>query len=193
MNSATFYASKYGGTGEYAGWIAEATGLPGYDIDAPDADPADFEFLVPGSAVIYYKLIFSNWVLRHRDAILTRPTLPFTVSGAPAGKKRGGWIADCLPSALVHHIHHVALRGRQIPQVLTWFDRFMLTVAGLKNRDRQAGREEIRGFDDMDCDSVLPVVDLIKKRQAANGLDVASHAAELLDDVSALAERERLQ
>lgn len=193
MKGAIFYASRYGSTREYAGWIAEATGLPEYDVDSHGADPADFDFLVLGSPVIYYKLIFSKWVLRHLDVILTRPTVVFTVSGAPPGEKLDGWIADCLPSALIGHMHHVALRGRQIPQDLTWYDRFMLIVAGLKNRDRQAAREETHGFDFMDRDSIQPVVDLVKDLKAANGTDASTHATGQQDGVSALAGREQLQ
>ncbi|MCK8462417.1 flavodoxin domain-containing protein [Aliiroseovarius sp. S1339] len=184
MNGAIFYASKYGSTREYADWIADATGLPVYAIDAHEADPADFEFLVLGSPVIYYKLIFSKWVRRHLDAVLNKPTVLFTVSGAQAGKKLDGWIKDSLPPSLIRHMHHVALRGRQNRQRLTWYDWFMLTIAGLLNRDRQAAREEVQGFDYMDRDSIQPVVDLIKELQAANGSDALPHATNRQNGVS---------
>lgn len=183
MNGAIFYASKYGSTREYAQWISEATGLPVYDVDALGADPTAFDFLVLGSPVIYYKLIFSEWVKRHLDALQTKPIILFTVSGAPAGAKLSGWIADSLPKALTSRMHHFALRGRQIRKELTWYDWTMLTIAGLKNQDRQAAREERQGFDYMDRDSIQPVVDLIKELQAANG-------SNKLDGLSILAGQE---
>ncbi len=171
MNGAIFYASKYGSTLEYAGWIADATGLPVYDADEQGSDPADSDFLVLGSPIIYYKLLLSRWMHRNLDVILSKPAVLFTVSGAPAGKKLDRWIRDCLSPALVRHMHHVALRGRQNPKDLTWFDRSMLIVAGLMNSDRQAAQEEMNGFDYMDRASIQPIVDLIKDLQAANGPD----------------------
>lgn len=162
MTGAIFYATRYGSTGQYARWIAEAVGLSAYDVRDSGADPAYFEFLVLGCPVIYHKLMVSKWVARHHDAISGKPVVLFTVSGAPAGKKLDGWIADSLPHDLIRRMHHVALRGRQDPKELNWFDRIMLIIGGLKNPDRQAGREELHGFDFMDKDSIQPVVDLIE-------------------------------
>ena len=171
MNGAILYASKYGSTHEYADWIADATGLPIYEMKAHDADPAGFDFLVLGSPVIYYKLIAAKWMQRHLNTILDKPTVLFTVSGAPAGKKLEGWIADCLPLGLPQHMHHVALRGRQVPKDLTWFDRIMLIIGGLMNRDRKAGREERQGFDFMDKSSIAPVVALVQQLQSREQAD----------------------
>lgn len=169
MNGAIFYASRYGSTREYAQWIAEATGLPAYHVDAPDADPAAFDFLVLGSPVIYYKVIFSDWVERHLDTLQSKPIVLFTVSGAPAGERLNGWIADSMPQSLTKKMHHFALRGRQIRSDLNWYDWTMLTIVGLMNPNRQAAREERQGFDYMDRDSIQPIVDLIKDLQSANG------------------------
>ena len=192
MNGAIFYASKYGRTREFADWIADATGLPVYDIDGHDVDPADFEFLVLGSPVIYHKLIASKWMQRHMDTILDRQTVLFTMSGAPAGEKLDGWIEDCLPPSVTRHLRHVALRGRQVPQDRTWIDRFMQTVAGIKNRDRQATREEMQGSDYMDRDSIQPVVDLIKDLQAVDRLDAPAQGADQQCDVIVSSERGKL-
>ena len=170
MNGAIFYATRYGSTGDYARWIAEATGLPAHDIDGSVTALEDYDFLVLGSPVIYHKLLFSDWVSRHLDVIMQRPVILFTVAGAPAGKKLDGWIAASLPQPLIDHARHFALRGRQNPKDLTWFDRIMLIIGGLKNRDKQAAREELHGFDYMDRDSIQPVVDFIetlKRGQAA--------------------------
>lgn len=165
MNGAIFYATSYGSTADYANWIAEATGLPAFDINKHYSAIKDFDFLVLGSPVIYHKLLFRKWVQRNQAAMASKPVILFTVSGAPAGAKLDGWIADSLPPRLIRRMHHVALRGRQKPGELTLYDRMMLIIGRLKNPDRQAGREELYGFDFMDRDSIGPVVDLIEELQ----------------------------
>jgi len=166
MKGAIFYATQYGSTAQYAEWIGAATGLPVFDVKDADADPANYEFLVLGSAVIYYKPIIHKWVKRNLDRIGARPVILFTVSGAPAGAKLDGWIANSLPQSLIARMQHVALRGRQVPKDLTRFDRAMLIIAGLLNRDRKAGREEMQGFDYMDGSSIEPVVAMVQKLQS---------------------------
>lgn len=165
MNGAIFYTSKYGSTAEYAGWIGEATGLPVFDIDnAPP--PESFDFVVLGSPVIYYGLLIEKWVSEHLGTLLDRPVVFFTVSGAGPGPKLDGWIAESLPAGFVEHMRHVGLRGRVDPARLTLYDRTMLVIGGLKNPDRAARRDEIRGFDYMDRTSIGPIVAQVRGLQA---------------------------
>ena len=161
MGGAIFFASRYGSTAQYARWIGEATGLPLFDVHDRTADPARYDFLVLGCPVIYYKLIFRKWVRRNLARLEGKPIILFTVSGAPAGAKLDGWIADSLPADLIARMHHVALRGRQNPKELNWFDRIMLIIAGLKNPDREAGKQESQGFDFMDKSSIAPIAALV--------------------------------
>ncbi len=168
MQGAIFFSSRYGSTAQYANWISEATGLPVFNVDDANADPSKYDFLVLGSPLIYHKLMFHKWVARNLATICNRPTIMFSVSGASAGQKLDGWIADSLPSKLIAHMHHVALQGRQNPKELTWWDRMMLIIGGLKNPDPIASREEIQGFDFMDKASIGPIVDLIRQFQQKN-------------------------
>jgi len=163
MKGAIFYSSKYGSTAEYSRWIAEATGLPAFDVDAAEASPSDFDFLVLGSPIIYHKPMFHKWLKRNLASILQRPAVFFSVSGAGPGAKLDAWLARSLPEELLSHLEHVALRGRQNPKDLTWFDRIMLIIGGLVNPDPVASREEMRGFDYMDKSSIGPVVEKIAR------------------------------
>ncbi len=165
MKGAIFFSSRYGGTAQYASWISEATGLQVFNVDDANADPSKFDFLVIGSPVIYHKLLVHRWVASNLKTISDRPTILFSVSGAPAGTKLDGWIANSLPSKLITQMHHVALLGRQNPKELTWWDRIMLIIGGLINPDPVASREEIQGFDYMDKASIKPVVDLVRQLQ----------------------------
>ena len=165
MEGAIFYSTKYGSTAEYAKWISEATGLPVFNIKDTNADPSKYDFLILGSPIIYYKLTIHKWVKKHIQLIDNKPIIFFSVSGAPAGKKLDGWIANSLPKYFIIRMHHVALRGRQIPEQLTLYDRTMLKIASKFNKDPKARKEEFEGFDFMDKSSIKPIVELAEQFQ----------------------------
>ncbi len=177
MNGAIFYATKYGSTQDYARWIAEATGLAAHDIKERCVTLDGCDFIVLGCPVIYHKLLGAKWIRQHLDTISRKPVILFTVSGAPAGKKLDGWIANSLPQDLIDRTHRFALLGRQDPMELTLLDRMMLIIGGLFNPDRKAGREELHGFDYMDKASVQPVVDLIERWRHSNATTETSQTA----------------
>ncbi len=161
LKGAIFYTSKYGSTKEYARWISEGTGLPMFDIQRDHINPSEFDFLIIGAPIIYFKLTIRSWVKKHLARIQDKPIIFFSVSGAPAGKKLDGWIADSLPESFVSSMHHVALRGRQIPKELTFFDRVMLRIGARFNKDPEARQQELEGFDFMDKESIEPVIELV--------------------------------
>jgi menaquinone-dependent protoporphyrinogen IX oxidase len=165
MKGAIFFSTRYGSTAQYAQWIGEATGLPAFDVDEASADPSEYDFVVLGSPVIYHKLMFHKWVKRNLASIMSRPAILFSVSGAGAGPKLDGWIAGSLPAELISHVEHFALRGRQNPRELGWYDRVMLIIGGLKNPDPVVSREELKGFDYMDKSSIKPIVESIGRLQ----------------------------
>lgn len=165
MKGAVFYSSRYGSTAQYAQWIAEAASLRAYDLEETDASLAEFDFLVLGSPVVYFKPMFHRWVRRNLDDILGRPSVFFSVSGAGAGPKLDRWLANSLPAPFMSHVTHVALRGRQNPRELNRYDRMMLIIGGLFNPDRKAAKQEMQGFDNMDKASIGPIVEKIRELQ----------------------------
>ena len=166
MKGAIFFSSKYGSTAQYANWISEATGLPVFDVRESNADPSQYDFLVLGSPIIYYKIFNRKWVIRNLQSIENKPIIFFTVSGAPAGPKLDKWFADCLPVNFISQVKHVALGGRQNPSELNWWDWLMLKIGGLKNKDPVAKKQEMEGFDFMDRSSIEPIVKLVQQFQS---------------------------
>ena len=163
MKGAIFFSSKYGSTAQYADWIGEATGLPVFDVEDAGADPSSYDFLIIGSPIIYYKLFNRKWMKRNWAAMENKPVIYFTVSGAPPGEKLNRWFADSLPKQMISKMRHVALPGRQKPEELTWFDRQMLKIAAMRNKDPQAKKEELEGFDYMDKSSIEPILELVQQ------------------------------
>lgn len=165
MNGAIFFSSKYGSTAQYANWIGQATSLPVFNIKNHNADLSEYDFLILGSPVIYYKLSIHKWVKRHLAELADKPIIFFSVSGAPAGSRLDGWIADSLPEDFISRMNHVALRGRQIPKQLSWYDWMMLKIAALANKDPEARKQEFEGFDFMDKASIEPILKGIEQLQ----------------------------
>jgi menaquinone-dependent protoporphyrinogen IX oxidase len=165
MNGAIFFSSKYGSTAQYANWIGQATGLPVYDVIYNNADLSEYDFLVLGSPIIYYKLSIHKWVKRNLIRLAYKPIIFFSVSGAGAGSRLDEWIADSLPEDFISRMYHVALRGRQIPKQLSWYDWTMLKIAALANKDPEARKQEFEGFDFMDKSSIEPILKLVGQLQ----------------------------
>lgn len=166
MKGVIFFASKYGSTKQYSNWIAQATGLTVFNINDAKTDLSNYDFLVLGSPIIYYKLLNRKWLRRNWSTIVNKPIILFTVSGAPAGKKLDGWIANSnLPKGFISKVKHIALRGRQNPKELTLYDRLMLIIGAIKNPDPVARKEELHGFDYMDKSSIEPIIKLVKQFQ----------------------------
>jgi len=173
MNGAIFFSSKYGSTAQYANWIGEATGLPVFNIKVHSADLSKYDFLILGSPIIYYKLTIHKWVKKHLATLVDKPIIFFSVSGAGAGSKLDGWIADSLPENFISRMYHVALRGRQIPKELSWYDWMMLKIAALANKDPVARKQEFEGFDFMDKSSIAPILKLVEKFQLSKVVEVS--------------------
>lgn len=165
MKYAVFISTRYGSIAQYAQWISEATDVPAFDVNRDNADPSRYDFLILGGPIIYHKLAMHKWMKRNSAFIEKRPAILFSVSGAGAGPKLDGWIAGSLPEELISHVTHIALRGRQNPRDLNWYDRFMLIIGGLKNLDPVAAKEEMQGFDFMDKTSIEPIVEMARRLQ----------------------------
>ena len=165
---AIIFSTKYGSTAQYASWIGEATALPVFDIEDDDVPLSDYDFLVIGSPIIYHKVHNWKWVRANLAELEGKPIIFFTVSGAPAGAKLDGWIANSLPQDFIERMHHIVLRGRQNPRELSWWDRLMLIIGSMKNPDPVASIEEREGFDFMDEASIEPIIRQVQRIRASS-------------------------
>lgn len=170
MKGAIFYSSKYGSTAQYARWIGEATSLPVINIKDSNADPSKYDFLILGSAVIFYKPTIRKWVKAHLATINNKPTILFTVSGEGPGAKLDGWLAKSLPKSLISRMKHFGLRGRMNPKELGWGLRLIMRIGALINPDPEASKEEREGFDYIDKSSIEPIVELVTQFQVSEVL-----------------------
>jgi menaquinone-dependent protoporphyrinogen IX oxidase len=137
-----------------------------FDVHDANVDPAQYDFLVLGSSVMYYKLTIRQWIKKHLVGIKHKPLILFTVSGEPASSKLDSWVADSLPENLSTLIKHVALRGKLDLKKMPWWIRFILKVGAWRNKDPEAKKEELKGFDFMDKSSINPITKLVQQFQS---------------------------
>ncbi|RAJ11512.1 flavodoxin domain-containing protein [Arenibacter echinorum] len=166
MKGAIFFSGKYGSTEQYANWIGKATGLPVFDIkDAHAADLSEYDFLVLGSSIVYFKLTIRKWASANLSKLNGRSKILFSVSGAGPSDKLERWVAASFPSQLLTQMEHVALRGKLDHSKLSWWLRKILWMGSLFNPDPQARKEERGGFDYMDKSSIEPILKIIEQFQ----------------------------
>lgn len=166
MKGAIFFSGKYGSTEQYSKWIGEATGLPVFNIKDAHADPSEYDFLVLGSSIIYFKLSIRKWARANLSKLKGRSKILFSVSGAGASDKLERWVSTSFPSELLSQMDHVALGGGLDHTKVNWLIRLSLWVGSLINPDPKASKEERHGFDHVDKDSIEPIVKLIQRYQA---------------------------
>jgi len=167
MNGAIFFSGKYGSTEQYAKWIGEATGLPVFDIKHKHTDPSDYDYLILGSSIIYYKLTIRKWAKANLSKLNGRSKILFSVSGAGPSDKLNRWVVKSFPSGLLSQMEHVALGGRLDHSKVSWWIRLMLLIGSLINPDPAASKEERYGFDHVDKDSIEPIAKLVKQFQTS--------------------------
>ena len=163
MKGAIFFSGKYGSTQQYAQWIGDATGLPVFDIKNSRADPSQYDFLILGSSILYFRLSIRHWINENLSKLRGRSWVLFSVSGAGPSDKLNRWVSKSLPSGLAAQIKHVALRGRLDHSKVSWWVRQALWVGSVFNPDPGARRDERYGFDYVDKDSIEPIVRLVRK------------------------------
>lgn len=166
MKGAIFFSGKYGSTEQYANWIGEATGLPVFDIREVGADPSEYDYLILGSSIIYFKLTIRKWAKANLAKLKGRSKILFSVSGAGPSDKLNRWVSKSFPSVLLSQTEHVALAGRLDHSKVSWWIRQILWVGSLINPDPAASKEERHGFDHVSKESIAPIVKMIKQFQA---------------------------
>lgn len=166
MNGGIFFSGKYGSTEQYANWIGEATGLPVFDIKDESADPSDYDYLILGSSILYFRLSIRKWVSANLSKLKGRSKILFSVSGAGPSEKLEGWVAKSFPPELLSQMEHVALSGRLDHAKVSWPVKLMLFIGSLINPDPQASKEERYGFDHVDKDSIESIIKMIEEIQS---------------------------
>jgi menaquinone-dependent protoporphyrinogen IX oxidase len=175
MNGAIFHSGQYGSTAQYAQWIGEATGLPVFDANNTQADPADYDFLILGSSVILMKMTIRKWVRANWDKLKQKPKLLFSVAGVAADDPLlQSWLRASYPAELIEQAPHFGLSGRLDLSKFSWWMRLFLKIGSLTKPTKEKARDMREGFDRVDKSSIAPIVQWAKSYQEKSADDDAA-------------------
>lgn len=163
MKGAIFFSGKYGSTEQYANWIGVATGFPVFNIKDSNADPSEYDYLILGSSIIYFKLSIRKWAEANLSKLNGRSKILFSVSGAGPSDKLERWVTKSFPTVLLSQMDHVALAGRLDHSKVNWLIKLSLWIGSLFNPDPQASKEERYGFDHVDKESINPILEMVRQ------------------------------
>ena len=168
MKGIILYKGKYGATRQYANWIGEALRWPLFTPEQlldETLDAADV--VVIGASVYAGRLTLHAWLRKHAHQLLRKKVLLFIVCATPADKKDVlEQIAQHnIPALLQSKINVFFLHGRLVISDLGWIDKLMLKFASRATKDPDEKQRMINGFDAMNKDNILPLVQAVTALQ----------------------------
>lgn len=164
------YKSKYHSTQQYAEWIAEATGLPLVDLARSEPPLEDYDYYLIGSPVYIGRLYLRKWLDRHWEALSSKPTLLFTVSGTRGDHPNWKtYMETSLSPEMRKHLTIVPLRGRLSHEALPWWLSKMLKWVGRHQEEAEERERMVHGFDFVDREQVKPIRDWVEERELVTG------------------------
>lgn len=160
MKGICIYKSKYGATAQYANWLGEALYLPALNIDDQTIQPGDFDYIVIGTPVYFGKFLIKSWLEKNEEVLLDKKIYLFVVSSAD-GKdtnKQQEFLQQNIPAALLPNIEVSFVPGRVVLKNLSLFDRLMVILGSLLEKDPFKKTMMKRGFDAVKRQNINPII-----------------------------------
>lgn len=165
MKGAIIYRTRYGGTRQYAEWLAEETGFEIKNVDEDSIDLALYDKLIIGSGVRVGRMIISRWLSEHKDEIKGKDIIIFSVGGYPPSETEEieKTKKNSIPAELEGSYRHFALHGRISMELLRWWERIAFRVMAKLNKGNRAFAEIVKGFDNIKKEHIKPIVEECRK------------------------------
>jgi menaquinone-dependent protoporphyrinogen IX oxidase len=160
MKGVVIYKGKYGSTEQYAKWLAEALYLPVNDIDKHYTEvPEEYDTLIIGTPVYFGKMLLKNWFSKNEKVLLGKTIKLFVVCGSAGDHlAQDKILKQNLPADLARHFEIYFLPGRVDMSRLSWFDRLMIKIGAMAQKDRQKRYLMMRGYDAVKREHVNPLI-----------------------------------
>jgi len=168
MKGLLLYKGKYGATRQYANWIGEELLWPVSTTEQLTGDELEnAEVIVIGSSVYAGRLLLHGWLKQHADQLINKKLLLFIVCATPADKTDilNQIAKQNIPQVLREQCTVFFIRGRVVIKDLSWGDRLMLKMASLGAKDPIEKRAMVQGFDAVNKENIIPLVNAVKAMQ----------------------------
>ncbi len=158
------YKSKYGSTKQYAQWINKD--VPSDLIDAEKEDKPDFtryDVIVFGGYIRMGGIVIAPLIVKGWSDIKAKKVILFTVSGTPPGHPNIQRIYQSnLPEEIRKEIKYFPLRGKILSKDLSFFDKLLVSVGRIMERDESLRSLMTEDYDEMKPENLIPLLEYMK-------------------------------
>ncbi len=150
MKSMIIYKGRYGATRQYAGWLSEILSVPVLPAGSENKSGlSEAGYIIVGTSVYIGKLQVSKWLNENKDLLQGKKIFFFLVSGTPPGEreKLQAYINAGIPAEILPQCELFFLPGRLVKKLLSWKDRFMLTIGAKLTRDPNERKNMLTDYD----------------------------------------------
>jgi menaquinone-dependent protoporphyrinogen IX oxidase len=158
------YQSKYGSTRQYAQWIHRDIPSDIFDVEKGAAvEFSKYEAIVFGSSVRMGRIVIAPFIVENWSNIKEKKVVVFTTSGIPPGHPNIRKIFNNnLPEEIRKEIKYFPLRGRILSKDLSFFDKFLVAVGRMMEKDERLRNLMIDDFDEVKPENLIPLLENIK-------------------------------
>jgi len=169
------YQSKYGSTKQYAEWIQEDVKGDLVNLKTDGLPPlAGYDIIVLGGYIRTGENVIAPLIRDHWDGLKTKKVILFTTSGTPPHHPNIRIIYEkSFSEDIRKEIEYFPLPGRISMKNLSFFDKRLITVGKMLERDEALKEEMGKDVDGIKRENLLPLVEYLKeiKHSLTDGCD----------------------
>ena len=162
------YQSKYGSTKQYAEWIQQDIKSDLVNITNEGKPPlAEYDIIVMGGYIRAGNIVIAPFVKDHWSVLKTKKFVLFTTSGTPPhhAKIRISY-EKSFPEEIRKEIKYFPLSGRISITDLTFFDKRLMAIGKMLERDEALKKDMGKDFDGVRRENLLPLLEYINEIKA---------------------------
>jgi menaquinone-dependent protoporphyrinogen IX oxidase len=162
------YQSKYGSTKQYAEWIQQEIKGDLVNIKNEDKPPlAKYDIIVMGGHIRAGDIVIAPFIKDHWGVLKGKKVVLFTTSGTPPRHSKIRIIYEkSFPEEIRKEIKYFPLPGRISSKDLTFFDKLLMAIGKMLERDNALKKDMGKDFDGVKRENLLPIFEYINEIKA---------------------------
>jgi menaquinone-dependent protoporphyrinogen IX oxidase len=159
------YQSKHGSTKQYAEWIQQDIKCDLVDIKNEGMPPlAKYDIIVMGGYIRAGDIVIAPFIKDHWGVLKGKQVVLFTTSGTPPHHSKIRIIYEkSFPEDIRKEIKYFPLPGRISSKDLTFFDKLLMAIGKMLERDDALKKDMGKDFDGVKRENLLPIFEYINE------------------------------